>query len=79
MWIFRGYDWHGASIKNVMYAIQNLADTLPGVPESLKNLPGMKPDPERLFMAGKKLPRTQIDLHGETPEVTPILFLLYSW
>ncbi|KAF8938527.1 hypothetical protein BGZ58_000719 [Dissophora ornata] len=47
-----GYDWHGASIKNVMYAIQNLADTLPGVPESLKNLPGMKPDPERLFMAG---------------------------
>jgi hypothetical protein len=50
--IHRGYDWHGASIKNVMNAIQSLTSRLPGVPESLKGLPGIRPDPERLFMAG---------------------------
>ncbi|KAG9062426.1 hypothetical protein KI688_005341 [Linnemannia hyalina] len=47
-----GYDWHGASIKNVMNAIDSLAAHLPGVPEHLKGLPGIKPDPNRLFMAG---------------------------
>lgn len=47
-----GYDWHGASIKNVMNAIQSLTSRLPGVPESLKGLPGIRPDPERLLMAG---------------------------
>ncbi|KAF8948106.1 hypothetical protein BGZ47_006514 [Haplosporangium gracile] len=47
-----GYDWHGASIKNVMNAIDSLAYHLPGVPEHLKSLPGIKPDPNRLFMAG---------------------------
>ncbi|KAK3839610.1 MAG: hypothetical protein J3R72DRAFT_492567 [Linnemannia gamsii] len=47
-----GYDWHGASIKNVMNAIDSLAFSLPGVPEQFKGLPGIKPDPSRLFMAG---------------------------
>ncbi|KAF9182279.1 hypothetical protein BGZ51_004832 [Haplosporangium sp. Z 767] len=47
----RGYDWHGASIKNVFTAIQSLADHLHGVPNVLKDVPGMKPDPERLLMA----------------------------
>ncbi|KAG0197352.1 hypothetical protein BGX28_009156 [Mortierella sp. GBA30] len=47
-----GYDWHGASAKNVMGAIQSLAHHLYGVPNHLKDLPGMKPDPNRLFMAG---------------------------
>ncbi|KAG0012671.1 hypothetical protein BGZ80_011595 [Entomortierella chlamydospora] len=47
-----GYDWHGASIKNVLNAIQSLADNLPGVPKALRGIPGIKPDPERLFMAG---------------------------
>ncbi|KAI1288890.1 hypothetical protein EDD11_009566, partial [Mortierella claussenii] len=47
-----GYDWHGPSIKNVMNAIQCLADALPGVPDHLKQLPGITPDPERLLMAG---------------------------
>ncbi|KAG0302935.1 hypothetical protein BGZ98_007110 [Dissophora globulifera] len=47
-----GYDWHGASIKNVFSAIQSLAKSLPGVPEILRSVPGMVPDPERLFMAG---------------------------
>ena len=51
--VHRGYDWHGASIKNVMNAIDSLARDLPGVPESLKTLPGMKPDADRLFMAGE--------------------------
>ncbi|KAF9124931.1 hypothetical protein BGW39_007787 [Mortierella sp. 14UC] len=46
-----GYDWHGASIKNVLNAIDSLALTLPGVPEYLRGLPGMKPDPNRLLMA----------------------------
>ncbi|KAF9150478.1 hypothetical protein BG015_007724 [Linnemannia schmuckeri] len=49
--IHRGYDWHGVSIKNVMNAIDSLAALLPGVPEHLKSLPGIKPDPNRLFMA----------------------------
>lgn len=53
--IHRGYDWHGASIKNVMSAIQSLATALPGVPDSLKGLSGIRPDPERLFMAGKTI------------------------
>ncbi|KAG0312763.1 hypothetical protein BGZ99_009275 [Dissophora globulifera] len=47
-----GYDWHGASIKNVFSAIQSLAESLPGVPEISRSVPGMVPDPERLFMAG---------------------------
>ncbi|KAH7044264.1 hypothetical protein BKA57DRAFT_469111 [Linnemannia elongata] len=47
-----GYDWHGASIKNIVSAIESLAAHLPGVPEHLKGLPGIKPDPNRLFMAG---------------------------
>ncbi|KAF9103079.1 hypothetical protein BGX27_010744 [Mortierella sp. AM989] len=47
-----GYDWHGASAKNVLNAIQSLADNLPGVPKELKGISGIKPDPERLFMAG---------------------------
>ncbi|KAF9107795.1 hypothetical protein BGX29_004854 [Mortierella sp. GBA35] len=47
-----GYDWHGASIKDVFNAIESLARDLPGVPERLKHLSGMKPDPDRLFMAG---------------------------
>ncbi|KAF9396453.1 hypothetical protein BGX21_009527, partial [Mortierella sp. AD011] len=47
-----GYDWHGASIKNILNAIQSLADDLPGVPKALRGIPGIKPDPERLFMAG---------------------------
>ncbi|KAF9576165.1 hypothetical protein EC968_010288 [Mortierella alpina] len=48
----RGYDWHGASMKNVASAVESLASNLYGVPEHLKNLPGMRPDPERLLMAG---------------------------
>jgi hypothetical protein len=36
-----------------MNAIDSLAAHLPGVPERLKGLPGIKPDPNRLFMAGK--------------------------
>ncbi|KAF8976537.1 hypothetical protein BGZ46_008181 [Entomortierella lignicola] len=47
-----GYDWHGASIKNVLNAIQSLADNLPGVPSDLKGIPGIRPDLEKLFMAG---------------------------
>ncbi|CAO3566462.1 unnamed protein product [Mortierella alpina] len=47
-----GYDWHGASIKNVVSAVESLARHLHGVPKHLKRLPGMKPDPERLLMAG---------------------------
>ncbi|KAF9966330.1 hypothetical protein BGZ70_002655 [Mortierella alpina] len=47
-----GYDWHGASMKNVASAIESLASRLHGVPEHLKSLPGIKPDPERLLMAG---------------------------
>ncbi|KAG0272147.1 hypothetical protein BGZ95_012110 [Linnemannia exigua] len=44
---------HGAaSIKNVMNAIDSLALSLPGVPEILKGLPGIKPDSSRLFIAG---------------------------
>ncbi|KAG0364479.1 hypothetical protein BGZ54_007449 [Gamsiella multidivaricata] len=50
--LVRGYDWHGASVKNAMNAIHSLADKLPGVPDAVKNIPGIKPDPERLFMAG---------------------------
>lgn len=36
-----------------MSAIESLAAHLPGVPEHLKGLPGIKPDPNRLFMAGE--------------------------
>lgn len=36
-----------------MNAIDSLAANLPGVPERLKDLPGITPDPNRLFMAGK--------------------------
>ncbi|KAG0022996.1 hypothetical protein BGZ81_008289 [Podila clonocystis] len=47
-----GYDWHGASIKNVMNALESLALHLPGVPVELRGLAGIRPDPERLFIAG---------------------------
>ncbi|KAF9309997.1 hypothetical protein BG003_009056 [Podila horticola] len=47
-----GYDWHGASIKNVINALESLADHLPGVPAELRGLAGIRPDPERLFIAG---------------------------
>ncbi|KFH61907.1 hypothetical protein MVEG_12241 [Podila verticillata NRRL 6337] len=47
-----GYDWHGASIKNVMNALEALARDLPGVPAELRGLAGIRPDPERLFIAG---------------------------
>ncbi|KAF9912082.1 hypothetical protein EC991_001028 [Linnemannia zychae] len=47
-----GYDWHGASVKNVLNAIDSLASTLPGVPEHLRGLPGMQPDSNKLFIAG---------------------------
>lgn len=50
----RGYDWHGASIKNVMNALESLAQHLPGVPSELRGLAGIRPDPERLFIAGKR-------------------------
>ncbi|KAF9301492.1 hypothetical protein BGZ74_006629 [Mortierella antarctica] len=46
-----GYDWHGASIKNVMNALESLAQHLPGVPSELRGLAGIRPDPERLFIA----------------------------
>ncbi|KAF9920816.1 hypothetical protein FBU30_009253 [Linnemannia zychae] len=47
-----GYDWHGMSIKNVMSALNSLAHDLPGVPSHLRDLPGICPDPNRLFIAG---------------------------
>ncbi|KAF9577871.1 hypothetical protein BGW38_006651, partial [Lunasporangiospora selenospora] len=47
-----GYDWHGISTMNVLNSIQSLADDLPGVPDSLKSLPGIRPDPDRLFISG---------------------------
>ncbi|KAG9321131.1 hypothetical protein KVV02_005257 [Mortierella alpina] len=47
-----GYDWHGASMQNVASAIESLANGLYGIPEHLKGLPGMRPDPERLLIAG---------------------------
>ncbi|GJJ75379.1 hypothetical protein EMPS_07737 [Entomortierella parvispora] len=47
-----GYDWHGASIKNVMSTIRGLRDYLPGVPDALRDVRGMQPDAERILMAG---------------------------
>ncbi|KAG0057040.1 hypothetical protein BGZ83_002278 [Gryganskiella cystojenkinii] len=47
-----GYDWHGASIKNVMNAVLSLRDYLPGVPQALRDLHGMQPDADRILMAG---------------------------
>ncbi|KAF9417419.1 hypothetical protein BGZ94_009971, partial [Podila epigama] len=46
-----GYDWHGASMKNVFNALESLARQLPGVPNELRGLPGIVPDYEKLFVA----------------------------
>ena len=50
-------------------AIESLAKRLYGVPEHLKDLPGMKPDPERLLMAGMYLYTCRTRRHSSVAQL----------
>lgn len=58
-----------------MNALEALARDLPGVPAELRGLAGIRPDPERLFIAGKKNFRL-VSCKGSIKKVTDVVFIL---